>query len=154
MDDVDKYFEFCEKEIEEMYRDRTPQPPKSEAVNPEKSALAQLLEFTEENPPDDLFAPAEKGERRYQFEDGYDWLNETEIKHIAGTPFVDWSTIDVFKVLPKINCRECGEPTCLAFAMRVVKKEKNYTNCPHLLKVIDKYRNDFDHDGSLFTISE
>ena len=93
------------------------------------------------------------GDVRYVYEEGYNWLNETEIKHIVGTPFVDYNVIDVFKILPKLNCRECGDPTCLAFAMRVVKKEKNYTNCPHLLKVIDKYRNDFDHDGCLCDMS-
>ncbi len=36
------------------------------------------------------------------------------------------------KVLPKTNCRECGFPTCLAFASMVVSEKHPLKNCPHI----------------------
>ena len=42
------------------------------------------------------------------------------------------SPLDIFKVLPKTNCRECGEATCLAFATSVIKKYRPLSQCPHL----------------------
>ena len=37
--------------------------------------------------------------------------------------------LDVFKLLPGTNCKECGEPTCLAFATRLVQREVNVAKC-------------------------
>jgi hypothetical protein len=42
------------------------------------------------------------------------------------------SPIDILKILPKTNCRECGSPTCLAFAAAVTKSQKQLADCPHL----------------------
>ncbi len=42
------------------------------------------------------------------------------------------NAMDVFKLLDKSNCRECGAPTCLAFAAAVFKGEKPLGACPHL----------------------
>ncbi len=33
------------------------------------------------------------------------------------------SPIDVYKLLPKTNCKECGEANCMAFATKVVNGE-------------------------------
>lgn len=44
------------------------------------------------------------------------------------------SPLDIFKVLPKTNCGECGQATCLAFASAVVKKNAQLGLCPHLDK--------------------
>jgi len=38
----------------------------------------------------------------------------------------------IYKNLPKTNCKECGFPTCLAFAMQVAAKQKALTDCPKL----------------------
>lgn len=38
----------------------------------------------------------------------------------------------VFKLLPKTNCRECGERTCLAFAASVFKGSRSLEECPYL----------------------
>ena len=43
-----------------------------------------------------------------------------------------FSVLEVFKMLPGTNCRDCGEATCLAFATRVVKEGEELTRCPHL----------------------
>ena len=32
------------------------------------------------------------------------------------------SGLDIYKLLPKTNCRQCGFPTCLAFALSLAKK--------------------------------
>lgn len=40
------------------------------------------------------------------------------------------TAIDVYKLLPKTNCRECGFPTCLAFAMQVAAGKAGIDNCP------------------------
>lgn len=43
-----------------------------------------------------------------------------------------FSGLDVYKLLPKTNCRECGFVTCLAFAMQLVKKAVSIDKCPYL----------------------
>jgi len=40
--------------------------------------------------------------------------------------------IDIFKQLPKTNCRDCGMPTCLAFAMKLAQKQASLDQCPHV----------------------
>ncbi|MCM8770636.1 MAG: acetyl-CoA decarbonylase/synthase complex subunit gamma [Candidatus Omnitrophica bacterium] len=42
------------------------------------------------------------------------------------------SGLDIYKLLPKTNCRECGFPTCLAFAMQLAKKAVELGRCPYL----------------------
>jgi acetyl-CoA decarbonylase/synthase complex subunit gamma len=40
--------------------------------------------------------------------------------------------MQVYKSLPKTNCKDCGFPTCMAFAMQVAAKQKALTDCPHI----------------------
>jgi ArsR family metal-binding transcriptional regulator len=40
--------------------------------------------------------------------------------------------LEVFKLLPGTNCKECGEPTCLAFATKVVQQETDIAQCSPL----------------------
>ena len=40
--------------------------------------------------------------------------------------------IQIFKMLPKKNCKECGSPTCMAFAMKVAQGAVEITKCPHV----------------------
>ncbi|MBM3251285.1 MAG: acetyl-CoA decarbonylase/synthase complex subunit gamma [Candidatus Omnitrophica bacterium] len=42
------------------------------------------------------------------------------------------SGLDIYKHLPKTNCRECGFPTCLAFAMALAKKQATLDKCPYV----------------------
>jgi len=44
------------------------------------------------------------------------------------------SPIDVYMLLPKTNCKECGEENCMAFATKVVNREVVIMQCPPLLK--------------------
>jgi len=40
--------------------------------------------------------------------------------------------LDIFKLLPKKNCGECGVPTCLAFAMALAGGKANLESCPYV----------------------
>ena len=40
--------------------------------------------------------------------------------------------IEIFKLLPKTNCKECGFPTCLAFAMALASGKAELTACPYV----------------------
>jgi len=42
------------------------------------------------------------------------------------------SGLDIYKLLPKKNCRECGFSTCLAFAMQLAKNAVALSKCPYL----------------------
>jgi acetyl-CoA decarbonylase/synthase complex subunit gamma len=44
------------------------------------------------------------------------------------------SPIDIYKLLPKINCKECGQDNCMAFATKIVNREIEIGSCPPLLK--------------------
>jgi len=46
--------------------------------------------------------------------------------------------LEIYKLLPKTNCRMCGMPTCMAFAAEVIKGEKRLEKCPHLASDIIK----------------
>lgn len=40
--------------------------------------------------------------------------------------------IQIFKMLPKTNCAECGVPTCLAFAMNLAAGKTELDSCPYV----------------------
>lgn len=42
------------------------------------------------------------------------------------------SGLDIYKLLAKTNCHECGFTTCLAFAMALAKKTVSIDKCPYL----------------------
>ncbi len=44
------------------------------------------------------------------------------------------SPIDVYKLLPRTNCKECGQENCMAFATKIVNREVQIDQCPPLLK--------------------
>ena len=41
------------------------------------------------------------------------------------------SGLQIQKLLPKTNCKECGSNTCLAFAMRLAAKKADLSECPY-----------------------
>jgi len=45
------------------------------------------------------------------------------------------SGLEIYKLLPKTNCKECGFPTCLAFAMQLAAKKTTLDKC---VKVSDE----------------
>ena len=42
------------------------------------------------------------------------------------------TAIEYFKLLPKTNCKDCGQPTCLAFAMQLANQKAKIEDCPHI----------------------
>jgi acetyl-CoA decarbonylase/synthase complex subunit gamma len=42
------------------------------------------------------------------------------------------SGIQIYKLLPQTNCKDCGFPTCLAFAMKLAAKQADLDKCPHV----------------------
>src|SRR3989304_1401196 len=59
-------------------------------------------------------------------------MTERERKSKVGIK--ELSPIDVYKLLPKTNCKECGEENCMAFATKIVNREVQVDQCPPLLK--------------------
>jgi len=52
------------------------------------------------------------------------------------------NVLDILKLLNKSNCKECGEPTCMAFAACVHKGDKDLGSCPHLApEVLEQFGN-------------
>lgn len=49
-------------------------------------------------------------------------------------PAKELSPIEVYKLLPGTNCKECGESNCMAFAARLVNREATLQECPPLLE--------------------
>ena len=70
-----------------------------------------------------------------------------ELKDLTNTTYEDRENIqpchrkggelkylDVFKLLLRTNCKECGQPTCLAFAVALLKGQKRLQDCSALTK--------------------
>jgi len=65
-------------------------------------------------------------------------INDTWDKRASITPIYERKgeikAKDILDFLPKTNCRECGLPTCFAFAMALLKGQKRLTDCSALSK--------------------
>lgn len=51
------------------------------------------------------------------------------------------NAMEIFKILPRTNCRDCRVPTCLAFAAATFNGDKQLDDCPHLERAV---LNEFD----------
>lgn len=40
----------------------------------------------------------------------------------------------VYQLLPRTNCKQCGEPTCWTFALKLVTSQKTIADCPPLFE--------------------
>ncbi|MDF2571811.1 MAG: acsC [Sporomusa sp.] len=47
--------------------------------------------------------------------------------------------LDIFKQLPKTNCKDCGMSTCLAFAMAMAKGSTSLDLCPHISETAKEF---------------
>ncbi len=50
--------------------------------------------------------------------------------------------MDYYKHLPKTNCKLCGKPTCMAFALEILKGTVKIEECKPLLEL--KYKKNYD----------
>lgn len=48
------------------------------------------------------------------------------------------SGVQIFKLLPKTNCKKCGFPTCLAFAMKLAQRQATLESCPDVSEEAQK----------------
>ena len=59
--------------------------------------------------------------------------------------------IDILKTLPLTNCGECGAPTCMVFAARMVEGAAGVSDCPPLdgnnKRKLQQYLNGFDMES-------
>jgi DNA-binding CsgD family transcriptional regulator/ArsR family metal-binding transcriptional regulator len=89
-----------------------------------------------------------------------DFLNDIYIKKDSLAPnhktFRPVSVIDIYKLLPQTNCKECGFSTCLAFAGALSKKQTTTDQCPGFARPL--YENVvypiYDKNGKLETTVE
>ena len=55
--------------------------------------------------------------------------------------------LDIYKHLPKTNCKECGQPTCIVFASFVIQGVKDAQDCLQITEgkrqLLDEYINRF-----------
>jgi ArsR family metal-binding transcriptional regulator len=58
--------------------------------------------------------------------------------------------LEILKLLPKTNCRECGQPTCMVFATQAADGGKGADDCPALSAAarekLSKYLEGFQFD--------
>jgi acetyl-CoA decarbonylase/synthase complex subunit gamma len=50
----------------------------------------------------------------------------------GGGETVPLKALDIYKLLPRKNCKECGDPTCLTFAMKLASGKGDVDRCPYL----------------------
>jgi len=44
------------------------------------------------------------------------------------------TSMAIFKLLPQTNCKQCGEPTCYTFALKLVASQVKLADCPTLFE--------------------
>lgn len=65
-----------------------------------------------------------------EINEAWDTRDEIEASY-EGTPKP--KVFEILQLLPKTNCRECGEPTCMVFAARIAEGAKGTEDCPPLM---------------------
>jgi ArsR family metal-binding transcriptional regulator len=77
------------------------------------------------------------------------WEKRYEIEPSFETPAKP-HILNILKLLPQTNCRECGQPTCMVFASLVAEGVKESENCPTLSdqnkKKLKRYLEQFRFD--------
>lgn len=65
-----------------------------------------------------------------------DIINEVDGKRESIKPSFEMkklpSPLELYNYLPKLNCKKCGHPTCLAFATKVLNGQEKVSRCLHL----------------------
>jgi ArsR family metal-binding transcriptional regulator len=77
------------------------------------------------------------------------WDNRESIKpSYEGAPKP--KVIEILKLLPKTNCKECGEATCMVFAARMAEGVKDPQDCPSVgaenKQQLEEYMSQFKFD--------
>ncbi len=59
------------------------------------------------------------------------WKNRNNIEPLYEA-ILQPQVLEILKLLPKTNCKECGQPTCMVLAAQVAEGAKGPENCPSL----------------------
>lgn len=59
------------------------------------------------------------------------WENRQELVAVTA-PKRTPRPLDVWRMLPQTNCKECGEATCMAFAVTLLQQSRGLRECPQL----------------------
>lgn len=77
------------------------------------------------------------------------WENRAKIEP-RFEPMPRPQVIEILKLLPMTNCRQCGAPTCMVFATQAAQGAKDASNCPPLeaekQKQLSAYLSQFNLD--------
>ncbi|MBM3130580.1 MAG: Fe-S cluster protein [Chloroflexi bacterium] len=69
-------------------------------------------------------------------------INHTWERRAEITPSIEMrqrlKPMEVYKLLPATNCKDCGQPTCFTFALKIIAGEVELEQCAPLF--IDAYR--------------
>jgi len=83
-----------------------------------------------------------------EINDAWEKREEIEPKY-EGAPKP--KVLEILKFLPRTNCRECGEPTCMVFAVKIAEGAKGPGDCPPLKEEnrtrLQEYMGPFQFDG-------
>jgi len=52
------------------------------------------------------------------------------------------SAFQIYNLLPKTNCKECGESSCMAFAVKLLNRERQIKECPYLFE--EKFKANYE----------
>jgi ArsR family metal-binding transcriptional regulator len=70
------------------------------------------------------------------------WENRDRIEpRFEGSPKP--KILEILKLLPKTNCRECGQPTCMVFSTLIAQGAKGPDDCPQLGEKDSKKMRDY-----------
>ncbi len=90
--------------------------------------------------PKKIFATAfrDEDEAREVFEEIRETINSVAARKAEIEPsyrsLSELKPLDIFKLLPRTNCAECGRSTCMAFAAAIASGEAVPDDCPPLLE--------------------
>ncbi len=70
------------------------------------------------------------------------WEKRSDIQPSFDTPAKP-KILEILKLLPKTNCRECGQPTCMVFAAQVAEGGRGPEDCPPLTEAAREKLKDY-----------
>ena len=60
------------------------------------------------------------------------WAHRTELAAVTAARSAP-RLLDIWTLLPRTNCKQCGEATCMAFAAGLVQQKRSVSECPMLV---------------------
>ena len=62
------------------------------------------------------------------------------------------NAMEIYQLLPKTNCKECGKSTCMAFAVSLLSRELTVDDCPPLKE--DEFKANYDKLSDMIAPAE